>query len=289
MSGKKMRSLSHQGKSETIKLILWSVSVFAMLVLILFPLFLLFKYSISDHASLVTSGRPVPLWPNHPTFSVFVWLFGSRQFWFVVGNSLFIALSTVLLSMILGVPAGYVIARHEIPFKKAFLILLVSVRLFPDIASVIPVTTFFIKLNLHSTYVSIILTHALLSLPYVIFISSAAFEFVPRDLEEQARVMGAGPVRIFLQILVPVIFPSLIAAAIYTFLLSWDEFIFANFLLNTGGKLQTLTLYLNQNLSQKPAQNILAAISVCLSLPVIIFTFIVQRYMVSGISAGAVK
>ena len=274
---------------EILKMLIWSVSVLFVLIIILFPIFLLFKYSISDGATLVTGGRPVPLWPKHPTFGIFVYLFGSRQFWFVIGNSLLIALATVGLTMILGVPAGYVLARNNIPFKKVFLVLLISVRLFPDIASVIPVTTFFIQLNLHSTFIAIILAHTLLSLPYVIFISSSAFEFIPRDLEEQARVIGAGPIRVFLQILVPVIFPSLIAGAIYTFLLSWDEFIFANFILNTGGKIQTLTLYLNQNLSQKPAQNILAAISVCLSLPVIIFTFIVQRYMVSGISAGAVK
>ena len=274
-------------KTEMMKVTLWSVVTFVTLVFILFPIYMLIKYSISDPSTLNTMGAPVPLWPNHPTLSILQYLFKSREFWQVVRNSLGIAFSTVLLTMTLGVPAGFALARNNIPFKKVFLILLISVRLFPDVSSVVPVTTFFIKLGLHDTFFGLVLVHTLLSLPYMIFISSSAFEFISRDIEDQARVIGAGPIRIFTQILVPIVYPSLVAGAIYTFLLSWDEFIFANYLLmNTA----TLPTYLNYNIGVGGIQpNVLAAISVCLSLPVIIFTFTVQRYMVSGISAGAVK
>jgi multiple sugar transport system permease protein len=109
------------------------------------------------------------------------------------------------------------------------------------------------------------------------------------DIEEQARVMGANQLQIFFRILLPLAIPGLVAAAIYTFLLSWDEFIFAHFLLDPGGKILTLTLYLKQKLTFQPPQNLLAAISVCLSMPVIIFTLVVQKQMVSGIHMGSVK
>ena len=150
-------------------------------------------------------------------------------------------------------------------------------------------TTFFIKINLHNSLLGVICAHALLALPYVIFIGVSAFESIPRDIEEQAAVMGANGFQIFYKILVPLAVPGLIAAAIYTFLLSWDEFIFAHFLLHPGGRLLTLTLYLKQKLTFQPPQNILAAISVCLSVPVIIFTLLLQRQMVSGITMGSVK
>ncbi len=275
--------------SDLVKRYFWISATLFTTIMILLPIYLLVKYSISDPASINTFGNPLPLWPYNPTYSVFAYLFSDIQFWLVVGNSFIIALSTVILTLLMSIPAGYVMTRFNFPFKRLFLVLLISIRLFPDIASVIPITTFFIKINMSSSFVAIILTHTLLSIPYVIFIASAAFEFIPRDIEEQATVMGAGRVTIFWKILIPMIFPSLVAGAIYTFLLSWDEFIFAHFLLDTSGSIQTLTLYLNQNLSYQPPQNVLAAISVCLSIPVIIFTFIVQRYMVAGVSSGAVK
>ncbi len=271
------------------KTVIWMCGIVIVLIFILVPVYLLVKYSISDTASINTGGSPVPLWPYHPTLRCFIYLFQDFEFWGVVLNSFIIAISTVALSMALGVPASYVLARQQIPGKKIILLSLISIRLFPDISSVIPVATFFIKINVHSSLFGVILAHTLLSLPYVIFIGVSAFENIPRDIEEQATVMGANGFQIFFRILLPLAVPGLVAAAIYTFLLSWDEFIFAHFLLHPSGRLLTLTLYLKQKLTFQPPQNLLAAISVCLSIPVIIFTLLVQRQMISGITMGSVK
>jgi multiple sugar transport system permease protein len=116
----------------------------------------------------------------------------------------------------------------------------------------------------------------------------SAFESIPVDLEQQARVMGAGAFSIFVRILLSLAVPGLVAAAIYTFLLSWDEFVFAYFILGLG-KISTLTLYLKQKLAYSPPQNMLAAISVLLSLPVIVFSLLLQKYMTAGITSGGVK
>ncbi len=274
---------------STYKTVAWVGGIVIAIILILVPVYLLVKYSISDIASINTGGAPVPLWPYNPTLRCFLYLFSDIEFWIVVLNSFIIAMSTVALSMILGIPASYVLGRQDIPGKKTILLCLISIRLFPDISSVIPVATFFIKINAHSSLWGVILAHTLLALPYVIFIGVSAFENIPRDIEEQATVMGANTMQIFFKILLPLAIPGLIAAAIYTFLLSWDEFIFAHFLLHPGGRILTLTLYLKQKLTFQPPQNILAAISVCLSIPVILFTLIVQKHMVSGITMGSVK
>ncbi len=271
-----------------LKKFLWIVSIGAAILLVVGPVYLLVKYAISDSASINTGGAPIPLWPYHPTFRCFTYLFSDSQFFGVISNSLLIATCTVGLSMLLGVPAAYSLGRFKIPGRRLLILGLISVRLFPDIASVIPITEFLIRLRLQNTYAGIIMAHTLLALPYVIFIGMSAFEAIPADLEQQARVMGAGGFAIFFRILLPLCIPGLVAAAIYTFLLSWDEFIFAYFILGLG-KISTLTLYLKQKLAFSPPQNILASISVLLSLPVIVFSLLLQKYMTAGITTGSVK
>ena len=270
------------------KQVFWASAIFAAVLLVLGPVYLLTKYAISDVASINTGGAPIPLWPYHPTLRIFVYLFSDRQFYSVILNSVLIALGTVGLSMIMGVPASYVLGRYRVPGRRILMLCLISVRLFPDIGSVIPVAVFFIKLNLHNTYLGVILAHTLLALPYVIFIGMSAFESIPVDLEQQATVMGASRIQTFLRVLLPLAVPGLVAAAIYTFLLSWDEFIFSYFLLGLG-KISTLTLFLKQKLAYAPPQNLLAAISICLSLPVIVFSLQLQKYMAAGVTTGSVK
>jgi ABC-type glycerol-3-phosphate transport system permease component len=267
---------------------LWACSLAAAVLLVAVPVYLLVKYSISDTASINTGGAPIPLWPYHPTFRCFTYLFSDSHFYSVITNSLIIAVCTVGMSMLLGVPAAYVLGRYRVPGRRLLLLGLISVRLFPDIASVIPITEFFIRLRLQNTYAGVILAHTLLALPYVIFIGMSAFESIPADLDQQARVMGAGGFSVFFRILLPLAVPGLAAAAIYTFLLSWDEFIFAYFILGLG-KISTLTLFLKQKLAFSPPQNLLAAISVLLSLPVIVFSLMLQKYMTTGITTGSVK
>jgi len=271
---------------NTLKNVLWVGGIVLAILMVLAPLYVLVKYALST--SVVTGGAPPPLWPDKPTLRYFAYLFSDRRFYAVVMNSAVIALGTVALSAALGVPASYVLARHRVPGKRVLLLALMSVRLFPDIVSVIPLTELFIKIGAHNTYRGVIMAHTLLSLPYVVFIVMGAFESIPRDLEEQAKVMGANGMVRFFRILLPLTVPGLVAASIYTFLLSWDEFIFAYFLLGMG-KISTLTLYLNERLNYSPPQNLLAALSLCLSFPVIIFSLAIQRYNTAGVVSGAVK
>jgi multiple sugar transport system permease protein len=273
---------------DSLKFIVWLSALLVALFLVLSPLYLLIKYALSDSSSINTGVSPIPLWTYHITVRTFLYLFSDRQFYSVIINSIVIALGTVSLSMILGVPAAYVLARYRLPGRKLIILGLISVRLFPDIASIIPIAEFFIRLNLQNTYTGVILAHTLLALPYVIFIGMSAFESIPNDLEQQAMVMGANGFQIFFSILLPLAIPGLAAAALYTFLLSWDEFIFSYFLLGLG-KISTLTLYLKQKLSYSPPQNLLATISVCLSVPVIVFSLLLQKYMTAGITSGSVK
>ena len=283
-----MAKVRRQAPMTPGKKVIWGTGIVLGLFIVMGPVYLLVKYSISDIQSINTGGDPIPWWPFDPTLQIFLYLFKDQHFYHVLLNSVIVAFSTVILSMALGIPAAYVLGRYRVPGRKALLLGIISVRLFPDIASVIPVVEFFIHIGAHQTYWGVVLAHTLLALPYVIFIGIGAFESIPADLEQQAWVMGAGSFQTFYKILLPLAVPGLAAAAIYTFLLSWDEFIFAYFLMLGKQEIFTLTLYLNGIKYAEP-QNLLAAISVCLSVPVVIFSLMVQKYMIAGVSTGSVK
>ncbi len=268
--------------------VLWFMGIILMILVVLVPIFIMFKYAISDRSSVVTGGMPIPLWPYHPTMEQFRGLMSMDAFVRSALTSMKVALLAVMISLVMGTPAAYALVRYRFPGIMVLATLLISVRLFPDIVSVVPIVEIFTKLGLVNTVWGVAMAHALLSTPYVIFIAMGVFETIPKDLDEQAQILGASRFYSFTRIILPVALPGLAAAAIYVFLLSWDEFIFAYFLLAFGG-LSTLPVMLQKVLSWTPQHNLLAAISVLLSVPVVIFTFVVQRYMQTGAVAGAVK
>jgi multiple sugar transport system permease protein len=259
-----------------------------MILVVMAPIFVMLKYSISDRSSVVTGGMPIPLWPFHPTIEQFRGLATMDNFVRAAFTSMEVALLSVIISLVIGTPAAFALVRYRFPGIMVLATLLISVRLFPDIVSVVPIVETFAKFNLLDSVLGVAMAHSLLSAPYVIFIAMGVFETIPKDLDEQAQILGASKLYSFTRIILPVALPGLAAAAIYVFLLSWDEFIFSYFLL-AFGNLSTLPVLLQKILSWTPQHNLLAAMSVMLSIPVIIFTFIVQKYMQTGVTAGAVK
>lgn len=269
----------------------WAIMLALAIFLIVFPLYIMFKTSIADRASIITGGRyPEPLWPFEPNLDQFGLLWGKKDFITAGLLSLSVAILSVVFALLLGTPAAFALARFKFPGMAALGLIIIGIRLFPDVASAIPVAEWFMKppLVYIPPLIQVALAHALLSSPYVVFICQGVFETIPRDLEEQAEIMGASKLQALVNIVMPVALPGMAAAAIYTFLLSWNEFIFAYYLLFQS-PVNTLPVYMLRLLTWTPQRNYLAALAVVLSLPVILFTFLVQRYMVAGMTAGAVK
>ncbi len=267
------------------------ILIAVVLFFIVFPLFMMTKYSISDRESIVTGGEyPEPFFPFRPTLDMFQVLWARGDFLRAGLTSLWVGLLAVAFSLFLGAPAAYALARLRIPGMAVLLFFLLSARLFPDISAVIPVAEllFSAPFSLLPPIILVGLAHTLLSLPYTIYIARGVFESIPRDLEEQAFVLGTPRFKTFLRILTPLALPGLGAAAIYTFFLSWNEFIFAYFLTFQGTE-TTLPVYLLRILTWSPQKNFISAISLLICIPVIMFTFLVQRYMREGLTAGAVK
>ncbi|OCA87876.1 hypothetical protein A8F94_08540 [Bacillus sp. FJAT-27225] len=275
------------------KVIWFSLMVMSILV-VLFPIYIMFKYSISDRTSWVTGGKyPIPWWPFEPTMEMYKYYLADGRFWSSAWFSVKIALLTIVISLGLGAPAAYALARFKFWGMGFVIFLILSVRLFPDISSVLPVANVFnssLLSNLPIT-LKVALGHSLLSLPYIILIAIGVFQTIPVDLEEQAQVMGATKFYTFTRIILPVALPGLAAGAIYVFLLSWNEFVFSYFITATSSADNIpLPVYLKSLLGTfSPNPVSIATLSLLVSLPVILFTFIVQKYMITGATAGAVK
>lgn len=271
--------------------VIWAVMLILALFVIIFPIYTVFKTSLADRASIITGGLyPEPLWPFDPNFDQFRVLLGKEDFISAGAASLWVALLSVTFALLLGTPAAFTLARFKFPGIATLGLVIIAIRMFPDVASAIPVAEWFMKppMVYIPPLVQVALAHALLSAPYVVFICQSVFATIPKDLEEQAQIMGASKLQAFLIVVLPMAMPGVAAAAIYTFLLSWNEFIFAYYLLFQSPT-TTLPVFMLRLLTWTPQRNYLAALAVILSLPVILFTFLAQRWMIKGMTAGAVK
>ncbi|MFS0864605.1 carbohydrate ABC transporter permease [Fredinandcohnia sp. 179-A 10B2 NHS] len=281
-------------KKWSIEKIFWLFLMVFSILIVLFPIYIMFKYSISDRASWITGGKyPIPWWPFDPNFEMYNYYLSDGRFWSSAWFSVKIAFLTIIISMGLGAPAAYALARFKFWGIGIVLFLILSVRMFPDVSSVLPVAQFF---NLDFVYhlpitLKVAMGHTLLGLPYIILIAIGVFQTIPIDLEEQAQVMGATKFYAFTRIILPVALPGLAAGAIYVFLLSWNEFVFSYFITATStADVIPLPVYLKTLLGAfSPNPVSIATLSLLVSMPVIIFTFIVQKYMIAGATAGAVK
>lgn len=274
--------------------ILWFVLLLLALVAILFPIYIILKYSISDKASWVTGGKyAVPWWPFEPTLENIVYYLSDKRFWSNALMSFEIAILTVAISTIFSVPAAYVMTRYHFKGMGIILLLLMSARVIPDVAAAVPIAKVFsegILKNLPTT-LKISLTHSTFGIPYMIFVIKGIFETIPKDLDEQAYIMGASKIYTFLRIVTPLVLPGVAASGIYVFILSWNEFLYAYFITATStGRVIPLAVYMKSLFgvsSPSPVQ--LSVISLIVSFPALIATLFIQKYIVGGVTEGAVK
>ena len=274
--------------------VIWLMLIIISLILVILPIYVMFKYSISDRSSWITGGQyPIPWWPFEPTFEMYTYYLSDSRFWGNAFLSIRVALLTVTFSMLLGAPAAYSLARFRFNGKAVLLLLILSIRLIPDISGVIPVAQIFTTTWLNEIPLSmrVALAHTILGLPYVIYIAQGVFETIPVDLEEQVLIMGANKFYAFTRVVLPVAVPGLAAGAIYVFLLSWNEFTYSYFITAVSSvNVLPLPVYLQSAFGAfTPNPVSIATLSLIVSLPVIIFTFLIQRYMIAGSTAGAVK
>jgi multiple sugar transport system permease protein len=190
-------------------------------------------------------------------------------------NGVIVAVLTMALSLLLGAPAGYALARYAFAGQNAFRMLVVLTRAFPLAILALPLTVAYIRVGLYDTALGVALVHTALALPFVALVSSSLFMGIPREMEEAAWVFGCTGVQAFRKIVLPLAAPGLAAAAIFAFVISWNE-VFAASVLTVRNK--TLTAYLLTVLAESPLHFRFAG-GLLLILPSVVFIFAMRKYL----------
>lgn len=236
---------------------------------------------------------PLPPWPttgfsleNYATLNSF-----GDGLWVSAQNSIYVSVMTVLLSVIVSVLAGYGFSRFRFPFKDLFFVLILSTIMIPFQSILTPIFLVLTKLGLHNTLTGLVGVYVTLQLPFSIFMMRNAFDAVPREIEEAARMDGAGNATMLLKVMLPLVWPGVVTIALFAFLGAWNEFLAALVLMTDQSKF-TLPVMMTALQSGRFGAidwgAVQAGVTVMM-VPCLILFLALQRFYIRGLMAGAVK
>ncbi|HHY56410.1 MAG TPA: carbohydrate ABC transporter permease [Chloroflexi bacterium] len=220
-----------------------------------------------------------------PTLRNFENVFGTQNFMRYITNSLIIGAGCTLLGLLIGLPAAYSIARYG---QNRLALTILMARMVPGITFLVPLFIVFRTLGLVDTYTSLILTHMLVGLPFIVWVMVPFFESIPRELTEAAVVDGASAVRAFISVVLPLSGPGIVTASILSFVFSWNNFMFSIVLASSRTRTVPVAIYNFISYAQIDWGGLMAA-AVVITLPVLVLAIVTQRYVIRGLTAGAIK
>jgi multiple sugar transport system permease protein len=209
-------------------------------------------------------------------------------------NSVIVCSSAAALSVLIATFAAYAVSRYTFRGKRVFTIVVLSTQMFPGILFLLPLFLIFVSIGnatgvaLFGSRAGLVITYLTFSLPFSIWMLAGYFDSIPRGLDEAALVDGAGPLRALFRVIIPAAFPGIVTVAIYAFMTAWGEVLFASVM--TNDTTRTLAVGLRDYSTQNDVYwNQIMAASLVVSIPVVVAFLALQRYLVSGLTAGAVK
>jgi len=204
-------------------------------------------------------------------------------------NSYVVAFAVTALTLLVAIQAAYALSRFDFRGKRVLNVIIVSVQAVPPITLLIPYFGLMVGLGLYNTYAALILTYMVFTLPYAIIMMTGYFNTLPKELDEAVRVDGAGSMTALWRVLVPISVPGIVSVGIYTFMIAWNEYLFALTLTRTID-MRTVPIGIQLLMGQHSFEwNQIMAMSVLGSIPVLILFLFFQRYFISGLTAGSVK
>jgi len=245
---------------------------------------------LSANPTVIDRLRAVLPWPSHLSVSNFVSVWRDQSFGRWLFNSAVIAGATTVLGVFLACTAGYAFSRFRFPGRRAGLMSFLVSQMFPGTLTLVPLYLIVVKwLGLGSTWAGLILVYSLTSIPFCVWMLKGYFDTIPRELEESAMMDGASPATIFIRIVLPLAKPAVAVTALFSFMTAWNEFIQAATFMDKE-TMYTAPVGLRFFVGGFQQQwGYFAAGSIITAIPVVVLFMFLQRYLVSGLTAGAVK
>lgn len=245
----------------------------------------LWMLSLSLKNEIDNTAYPPVFWPSEFAWQNYVTIFQQNPFLLYTWNSIIVSGTSTLAALIVGVPAGYGLARAR---AQGLGLLVLLARITPGLSYLVPLFIMFRALGLTGTLYPLIIIHLVISVPIVVWVMMSYFESLPAELEEAALIDGANLWQAFFRVMLPLARPGIVVGAILSFIFSWNNFIFGVVL--AGRETRTLPVAVYNSLSyEQLSWGPLAAAALVVTLPVLVLTILVQKEIVSGLAAGAVK
>lgn len=253
-------------------------------LVVLLPLLWVLRTSFAD--KVVAYQLPPEIFFT-PTLENYRVILAEMNFGTFFLNSLIISLVSTLLAVVIGAFAAYAIDRYRAG-GKAMPVIILATQMMPPIVLVIPFFLIFKDIGLTDSHLGLIIVYLAFNLPYVVWLMMSFMKRVPRELDEAALIDGCTPFTAFIRIIVPALLPGIGAATILSFVLSWNEFLFA--LMLSGNESKTLPVAISSLVTQQgTAIGAVSAATILAMLPMAILYFAMRRFLVSGLNLGAVK
>lgn len=264
-----------------------SALIAVYLVVALFPLYWLLKVSVTPNDILYTEG--VRLWPSRTTLDHYASVIQHSEFPLYFRNSVIVSTTTAVATTLIAAGAGYAFSRFVFRGKFWIVALMLVTQMFPLVMVIAPIFRLFAPLGLTNSLTGLIIIYTAYNVPFAAFLMQSFFDGIPKDLEEAAMIDGATRFKALVQIVFPLTLPGIAATLGFVFTAAWSELLFA-LMLNSSSSAATFPVGLltfvskfSVDFGQMMAAGVMALVPVC------IFFFLIQRYLVQGLTAGAVK
>jgi trehalose/maltose transport system permease protein len=267
------------------------ILILAIFVYALFPFYWALRSAFMPASELFNT--PIQYFPTDPTFDNFREVLNSDFFRRALLNSTIVAGSVTLVSLAVGSLAAYALGRFRFRGRTFVLYLMLSMTIFPQIAILGALYTMISDFHLYDRLGALVLTYLIFTLPFTVWVLTSFMRALPGDLEEAAYVDGATPLQVFWKVLLPLIAPGLVTTGLLAFIAAWNEYLYAVSFIQTPSKYTVpiaITSFTAEggNAFQVPWGQIMAA-TVVVTLPLIAATLVLQRRILAGLTAGAVK
>jgi len=245
--------------------------------------------SVAMRSNVEVFSIPLRLFPANPTFDAFVRIFQVPDMFRLFVNSYVIAIAVTLLCVLIASLAGFGLSRFHYKGKRFMILYILLTQMFPMVLLAIPYFLVISKIGLYNSHLALIIAYTSFALPFSILMMRDFINSIPRELDEAAKIDGCGLYGTFFRIVLPPCLPGLVAMAVYTFILAWNEYLFA-IILTQNMNARPLTVGIGMMIGEFTTQwNQLMALSFLGSVPLVVCFMFVQKYFLQGLTGGSVK